>query len=263
MTWLDDARRHMTSCYPQEGCGLVVETSDGLEFIACQNRAQTASEHFVIAGPDYADAEDRGPVRLVVHSHPDCSARPSEGDLVMCEASQVLASEPIEWLIIRVDGREVNDVPVSTPTCSEEYRFGPSGYLAPLVGRSFSFGILDCFSLIQDYYARELNIKLPNFPREDNFWKGPDAHEIYLENFHKAGFSPIVGPIRKHDVILMQVRAQVVNHGGVFIGDVPNMGKGLMLHHVYDRLSERVIYGGYWLEHTRLVVRHESLRDLS
>jgi len=51
-------------------------------------------------------------------------------------------------------------------------------------------------------------------------------------------------------VIVMQVRAPVPNHAGVYIGD------GLMLHHLYNRLSSRDVYGGYWQECTRIVLRH-------
>lgn len=49
----------------------------------------------------------------------------------------------------------------------------------------------------------------------------------------------------------MQVRSKngVPNHAAVYLGD------GLMLHHMYGRLSSRDVYGGYWREVTRLVVR--------
>lgn len=59
-----------------------------------------------------------------------------------------------------------------------------------------------------------------------------------------------VADIRVGDVIVMQVRAPVPNHAGVYIGD------GLMLHHLYNRLSSRDVYGGYWQECTRIVLRH-------
>ncbi|MEG1734013.1 MAG: phage tail protein, partial [Comamonas sp.] len=57
----------------------------------------------------------------------------------------------------------------------------------------------------------------------------------------------------------------VANHAGIYLGSgtlaeapglhpVPNA----MLQHLYGRLSERVVYGGYWQECTRAVVRHKD-----
>lgn len=47
----------------------------------------------------------------------------------------------------------------------------------------------------------------------------------------------------------MRSKNGVPNHAAVYLGD------GLMLHHMYGRLSSRDVYGGYWREVTRLVVR--------
>jgi len=54
----------------------------------------------------------------------------------------------------------------------------------------------------------------------------------------------------------MQVQSKngVPNHAGVYLGD------GIMLHHLYGRLSSRDVYGGYWREVTRLTLRHESAK---
>jgi cell wall-associated NlpC family hydrolase len=51
----------------------------------------------------------------------------------------------------------------------------------------------------------------------------------------------------------MQIRARngVPNHAGIYLGD------GLMLHHLYGRLSSRDLYGGWYLESTRAVLRYQ------
>jgi cell wall-associated NlpC family hydrolase len=51
----------------------------------------------------------------------------------------------------------------------------------------------------------------------------------------------------------MNVASDKANHGAIYMGD------GTMLHHPYGRLSECVVYGGYWLRHTALLLRHASL----
>jgi len=54
----------------------------------------------------------------------------------------------------------------------------------------------------------------------------------------------------------MQIRSKngVPNHAGIYLGD------GLMLHHMYGRLSRKDTYGGYWREMTRGVARHAQAR---
>ncbi|RBL82975.1 phage tail protein, partial [Streptomyces cavourensis] len=68
------------------------------------------------------------------------------------------------------------------------------------------------------------------------------------------------------DVVIMQVRSDRANHAGVFIGAEPLAeAPGLfplpdaMLHHLYGRDSERVVYGGFWREATRVVLRHGGM----
>ena len=67
------------------------------------------------------------------------------------------------------------------------------------------------------------------------------------------------------DVVLMQVRSDRANHAGVFLGDEPlaeapglHLLPDAMLHHLYGRDSERVVYGGFWRESTRAVLRYQG-----
>ncbi|MCE9931945.1 MAG: C40 family peptidase, partial [Enterobacterales bacterium] len=43
------------------------------------------------------------------------------------------------------------------------------------------------------------------------------------------------------------------NHAGILLDD------GMLLHHMYGMLSQRVPYGGYWKDRTVKIVRHEHL----
>ena len=124
------------------------------------------------------------------------------------------------------------------------------------MGRSFHHGVLDCWSLCRDWYARECGLTLPNPERRDKWWE--DGHsDLYMSNLADAGFTvlPDGAVPQRGDLILMQVQSRngVPNHAGVYIGD------GLMLHHMYGRLSSRDVYGGYWREVTRCIARHVSL----
>jgi len=115
--------------------------------------------------------------------------------------------------------------------------------------------VLDCYSLIRDWYAQERGIDLPDFTRFDEWWKR--GENLYLDNFAGAGFH-VVEPADMNlgDVLLMQVASPVPNHAAIYLGD------GLILHHLQGRLSSRDVYGGYWQKITTHTLRHQLLREL-
>ncbi|MFJ3465364.1 C40 family peptidase [Achromobacter spanius] len=243
---------HALCDYPREACGLLVADGAKQRFIACRNMAEDGQD-FIISAEDYAAAEDQGQVIAVVHSHIDRDATPTEVDLVSCEATG------LPWHIVSVKKNAGDDA----PAIAHWQSFAPSGYVAPLVGRNFHHGSLDCYGLIRDFYQREMGITLPDFVRPDRWWEKPECGEIYLDNFQAAGFVQVGDGPRYGDVLLMQYRSDRTNHGGVFLGDAelksqPGLHRvpGAMLHHAMPRLSERVVYGGYWADITRMIVRY-------
>ncbi|QQR47759.1 C40 family peptidase [Myxococcus xanthus] len=229
---VEGALVHARSEYPREACGLVVAASGKQRYVPCRNQAE-GQAHFILHPEDYARAEAEGEVLAVVHSHPNAAPEPSEADRVSMERWG------LPWLIV--------NVPVG------HWRlWHPTGYRPPLVGRPFSHGVLDCFSLIRDYFQERLGLELPDFHRPDGWWdKGGN---LYLEGYAQAGFVDVTGqPLREHDVLLMQLRAQVPNHAGVYLG------ADVVLHHLQNRLSGRETYSGFWERITRKVVRHRTL----
>jgi proteasome lid subunit RPN8/RPN11 len=230
----DALAAHAADCMPDECCGLVVRTPAGLTYRPCANAAPAGSapDCFVIQPGDWAAAEDLGEIVAVCHSHPNADANPSEVDLVMCQRSG------LPWFIVGYPSQVIKVVQ-------------PDGYQAPLVGRSFAHGVLDCYTLLRDYYERVLQITLPDYPRSDNWWRA--GQDLYRAQFASAGFIQVDGPPCLHDVLLMQVHSDVLNHAAVYLGD------GKMLHHLHSRLSCEDVYGGYWERHTGMVLRHSQL----
>ncbi|WP_295573785.1 C40 family peptidase [uncultured Stenotrophomonas sp.] len=239
-TTLQAIQAHAVAAYPRECCGLIVAGGDGEAYIPCRNVATTPSEHFRLPAEDFADAEDVGEVLAVVHSHPNAPAVASDADRVMCEASG------LPWHIV-----SVGQVTGADPECGDLQTIQPTGYVAPLVGRQFAHGILDCYTLVRDFYDRELGITLSQYEREDDWWeKGQDLYS--LERLRAEGFDLIEGAPQRGDMVLMQIRSPVPNHAGIYLGD------GQMLHHMCGRLSEVITYGGMWAERTRYIVRHKE-----
>lgn len=241
---------HAQACYPNECCGLVIDLAGVPTYVECTNIApkDKAADRFVIDPLQWADAEDRGEILAVVHSHPDASANPSDADRAMCERTGV------PWIVIGVPSAVIR-------ICR------PTGQPLPLVGRRFHHAVVDCYSLIQDYFQVRVNIVLPDYEREDEWWArspaGQPGQDLYMRHFADAGFVA-VGQARDlqplpHDVILMQIRADQSNHAAVMDSERP----GLILHHLYGRLSCHDVWGGIWRHHSTLLLRHKSLLEVS
>lgn len=231
---LSDVQSHAAECAPRECCGLAVVVKGRLRYWPCRNLAPSA-EQFALDPADHAAAEDAGEVVGVCHSHVYLPPDPSDADRAMCEQSG------LPWLI------------VNHPTGA--YRvIKPEGWSPPLIGREFTHGVLDCYTLIRDYYRQTLGIELPDFLRNDDWWL--DGKNLYLEGYQSAGFVHIGGPevmLREHDGLLLQVASPVPNHGAIYVGD------NQILQHCHGRLSSRDVYGGYWRKVTTHVLRHRSL----
>jgi proteasome lid subunit RPN8/RPN11 len=225
------ALAHARAEYPREACGLVVVVRGRARYWPCRNEA-AGTEHFVLAPADYAAAEDAGDVAAVFHSHPNAAPDPSQADRVACEASG------LPWHIVGVP-------------CGRWAQLQPTGYRAPLIGREFSHGVLDCYTLVRDYYAEVLGITLPDFERHENWWR--QGKSLYVDNYAKAGFQRQLGEPRTHDLILIQVRANVPNHGAIYLGN------DMLLHHLHGRLSCREPWGGYYKKHAVMTLRHHTL----
>ena len=216
--------------YPEEGCGIILNKKGKLEWMACENEAEDKENDFKISGKDYIKAQLQGDIYAIVHSHPDASSEPSEADK---SSSNFLG---IPYIIYSVPSFQKT---VYIPELKEE----------PLTGRTYNFGENDCYSLVREYYRRELNIVLPSIEFEDNWWdKGLNYFVDLVEPF---GFVEVDTP-QKGDVILFQIYGTVPNHCGIYLGE------DVMLHHAENRLSCRESLYPFWIKHLKRYTRYEK-----
>ena len=227
-------RQHANSAFPHECCGVVL---DDTEYVPCRNIAAGIEEQdFAIDPSDYANAEDRGIITAIVHSHPNGDHKASEADLVSCEKS----GKP--WYILSWPADNFG-------------RIEPEGRVTPLLGRQFAYGVLDCLSLVIDYYKKELDVDIDYFQSEFDWWsKGKNYYQENWDSWTEGAFVEINdhSDLKKHDILLMQVVSEVPNHAGVYLGN------NMVLHHLMGRLSTEDVYGGYFEKHTVHVLRHKS-----
>lgn len=223
---------HAAEVYPAECCGVVAQKSRVERYFPCRNIAENPTEQFHLSPEDYIAAEEWGTVTGIVHSHPDATTQPSELDKAQCDAMA------IPWHIVSYPEGDLRTVM-------------PRGEL-PLVGRAFVLGHTDCWGLVMSYFRQTHGIVLNDY-RVDYPWWESGRENLYLDNWYECGFREFSGPPQPGDMVIMQVSAPVANHAGILLDD------GMLLHHMYGMLSQRVPYGGYWKDRTAKVVRHMSL----
>ena len=245
---------HAKAKYPNECGGLVIDGT----YHPCNNIAPNPVDTFEIDPAELVALAELGDIEAIVHSHPNGEPLPSEVDKVQ------MGLHGVDWVIVGLGksptGAEYCDIKTHRPIV----------YQSPLLGREYHHGTQDCYTLVQDYYKRELGIDLPNFLRVDEWWEDESHEPLYENNFKKAGFEVITDEIQKHDVILCRVgRTHHVNHALIFIGDgklqsettSDCVGDCLVLHHPHGRLSVREIYGESWQKRTAMIVRHKELMN--
>src|SRR5688572_5105824 len=121
---------HALAEFPREACGLIVVHKGREKYWPCRNVAE-GDDHFLMAAEDFAAAEDHGTIVGVFHSHPNAAPDPSQADRASCEHTG------LPWYIVGIPTKRWDEIK-------------PCGYIAPLVGREFSHGVLDCYAIIRD-----------------------------------------------------------------------------------------------------------------
>ena len=217
---------------PRECCGLIAVVKGRRRYIPCANIAATPDEHFILDPADYAAAEDQGEIVAVVHSHPTTQPTPSPADRLSCNATG------LPWFIVN-------------PKIDAWGGCEPEHFELPYVGREFVFGVVDCYTLVRDWYAREWGLELADFSRRDQFWER--GENLYVDNYASQGFRRIdFSELAYGDLLLMQLGSFLPNHAAIYLGDQQ------ILHHIQGRLSSRDVLGGYYVKNTAMVLRHES-----
>jgi proteasome lid subunit RPN8/RPN11 len=214
------AKSHALSQYPKEACGFVAGAKGQEQYVPLQNIAADPANFFKL--PDDALIA-HAPVAGVIHSHchPAHGPAPTAADM----ESQITAALPFG--IVYTDGKAAGAPMWWGDFLLDMPLFNAKGDHIP---RQFLHGVNDCFSLIRTWYWQIKKIKLPEFPRDDDWWK--NGGNLYELGYSEAGFAPYAkGPSIPHgvetgDVVLMTWgKFKVPFHAGVV------MDRGLVLHH--------------------------------
>jgi len=183
-------KKYCLEKYPEEACGLGLKNG---QVIFCENKSSDKINFFAIQQSE--SEKYKGQVEFVFHSHcKDEYATFSDAD------EQVSTKTQTKYVLYNV--------------LTDEFKcFYPQKELA-YTGRVLVPGIIDCSSLAQDYYKKELNIDFPtmNHPfrfhrfnkafikKCKDYWQNEDAMAL-VDFYLNRNFVEASEP-RKHDIIL-------------------------------------------------------------
>lgn len=214
---------HAALEYPNECCGLLVESDKTVRYTPCRNISKFPSESFEIHPDDWILAESLGEVIAIVHSHTDGNPYLSAPDRLMQQEVQ------LPWVL--AVGEQLTVVP----------------FIPLLRGRVFDYGKSDCYTLVSDAY-RLAGLDLMHVERstldEDR------RQKKFLSLASSAGFYPVDTPAAG-DVLLTAYRGEI-SHAAIYLG------QGQILHHECDMLSRVEPYSLALQRVTKSIWRHKG-----
>ena len=230
--FLPDIEKHFSDNYPYEACGVLAIKKGALNWIPCTNVAEEA-ESFIMDSTEYLNIYKTSDIVGIVHNHPDGTSEASEGDINNCN------SLGIPYYIFSYPDMDLNILQ-------------PEKNFTELYGREYQFGVYDCFEATRDYLESQGIQIPPRIPWEDD-WFNKDLDYFRPEIVEKWGGKEVdISDIQKNDVITFQVKAEVPNHCGVYLGN------DVFYHHAVDRLSCRENLYPFWVQFIDRVYRYDA-----
>ncbi len=228
--------KYATEEYPNEACAFIINN----ELVKVANISNNPTEEFELTLQDsllYIKAQG------FIHSHPNGPYHPSATDM----QAQMNCKIPFGIMTCTID------------SASTAIWIHDDNLNIPLQERPFVHGIFDCYEIPRAYMWQSKKIKLPQIPRDNEWWNAKKlkeggiipAQNLYLENFEKAGYK-VLGKddeLKEGDGILMNIQTNVVSHAGIYLGN------GLILHHLRDRIS-KIDHAASWKKYFHTVVRY-------
>ena len=210
-----------------EVCGLLLDSG---RVWPARNIAAAPADQFELDPVDVAAAQQLGAIVGIWHSHPSGTAEPSLLDRAMCERTA------LPWHVV-------------SPLTGDYRYLAPGGWQAPYEGRSYVYGVFDCWELVRDWYRQELGHALPRLdPAPDGWWQ---TRDLVPELCRQAGLQPVTGDWLRGDVLLCrcELSSAGADHAAVWLGD------GRLLHQLRGQASRAEGFGRYWQRAVIRVVR--------
>lgn len=225
---------HCQKEFPNEACGFIVEAAGEQKWVPCKNSDHNPVDYFTISPQDFIKARLEGKIVAVVHSHTLHPSVFSETDVAMQKR------QGIPWLLVGLKSGEPEFIWMDNQKVDLK-----------LYGRTYTWGVNDCYSFVRDYYKEVVGIDIPDYDRPERFWER--GEDLYRKHFSDAGFVE-VSDVKEHDVFIISLGGtSIPSHGAIYLGG------NAIGHHLPDRLSCKEVYGRFYQSRTVLRLRHKDL----
>ena len=253
---------HALTTSPQECCGLIVEEPTHLtqHAIRCKNLAENPLHNFSIDPRDYLTAARKGKIQATYHSHLGKEGF-SEIDKMNSSANQ------LKYILYSIQQDLFSE-------------FDPSTNKILYLNKPFKIGVNDCFTLVKNYYADNLQLKLPeeivkiykqssekedlqravkliekkSITYEDNFTQNSDGELVVSsekENFIKL-FPKTEKDLKKHDILIFGGKPRhKPYHMGIY------MGNTTFIHHPRNKFARSETINQFFWKRLIYTYRHK------
>lgn len=226
----------------EECCGFILFANGEYSVFPCQNRAENPAHNFSIDGQDYLNASFKGDIVACYHSHCFDEKNYSDIDKVNSNGFNI----PLILYHIQSD---------------EFFTYYPNNESNKYIGQSFQIGVSDCFSLVREYYEKELGIKIRDYYRDDKWMTKSQYYfdtQYEQEGFVKVSFDKTnFDNMKKHDIILVKHQVLIdfphATHAAIYLGH------NQILHHIRDGYSKIEDYSDSYKRRTMMILRHNTL----
>lgn len=211
-----------------ESCGFIFLCKGKLKYIPTKNVSDSPRENFIIDPKVYSKYSLLGDILFIVHTHPDNTV-PSEYDMQACNAL---------------------GIPYIIYSCStlEHSITYPKNY-KHLLGRTYEFGVKDCFEAARDWYLAHNVYISKRGEWEDDWWLvGKD----YLSDEMQDWPFKKVNNLKYGDLVTFAVGHEKENHMAIYLDN------DVIFHHAVNRLSCRENMYPMWGKCLRNIYRYEK-----
>jgi len=120
-----------------------------------------------------------------------------------------------------------------------------------LLGRQWSYGVNDCFSLVRDWFKLQ-GVRLPEFSRPDDL---EVCDSVFLQQAEAIGFEQVALEQRMPgDILIMRLETRTPMHAAILLPDEQ------ILHQRQNSLSAVEPLRRYYIERIEAVFRYAAGR---
>lgn len=229
--------KHAESFDTEEVCGFVLLNDDlTVSIERAINENPDKKDCFAISPLKFLDYKLNKKILGIYHSHPRNNEHPSERD------KKVSEEMAIPYLIYSLYTKKF-------------FLYYPESYRPDnLLGRPYVKGFYECTCLFKDYFEVELGINITKW--HSNYWLTESDEEANktLEKVLEKNLKKISSKdIKKHDVIVFQIKDNKRKHVGMYLGD------DYFIHQCGGGLSQKQFLDDRWQKKIKGAYRHPSL----